>query len=292
MTPGAWGMRWAARRLPTPGSELGSPLARGGGRAAPPPAKMPMVDPDIEELPVDVQEELAMFRQRWIGPEDPWRDGWYDDHNQEFEEKDMDKINNTRLAQALFLEESRTHKEILEDMHLSEAGSNPNMYKHIYNTKSLTHNTGVFKQNWKYKTKSPAFEKKQEEQKKKTGKFSYNYREKLETAYTQIAFAKNTWYYRDRMNNARGPCTMTTLREAWSGGVIDGATLVWGQGLDTFIPIHNVRTLTPQIRTWEVKVATWIKKNFVFKPHMQKMQKNPEIAARRKTTSNHWALWE
>ena len=34
-------------------------------------------------------------------------------------------------------------------------------------------------------------------------------------------------------------------------GVIDDGTLVWGQGLMDWLPVKNVRTLVPQIRTFE-----------------------------------------
>lgn len=34
-------------------------------------------------------------------------------------------------------------------------------------------------------------------------------------------------------------------------GVIDETTLVWGQGLQDWLPVRNVRTLVPQIRTPE-----------------------------------------
>ncbi len=34
-------------------------------------------------------------------------------------------------------------------------------------------------------------------------------------------------------------------------GVIDENTLVWGQGLMDWLPVRNVRTLVPQIRTPE-----------------------------------------
>jgi len=34
-------------------------------------------------------------------------------------------------------------------------------------------------------------------------------------------------------------------------GVIDENTLVWGQGLADWLPVRNVRTLVPQIRTVE-----------------------------------------
>ena len=34
-------------------------------------------------------------------------------------------------------------------------------------------------------------------------------------------------------------------------GVIDENTLIWGQGLMDWLPVRNVRTLVPQIRTPE-----------------------------------------
>ena len=33
--------------------------------------------------------------------------------------------------------------------------------------------------------------------------------------------------------------------------MIDESTLVWGQGLQDWLPVRNVRTLVPQIRTAE-----------------------------------------
>ena len=49
----------------------------------------------------------------------------------------------------------------------------------------------------------------------------------------------------------RGPCNISVLRECWVHGVIDDGTLVWGQGLIDWLPVKNVRTLVPQIRTLE-----------------------------------------
>lgn len=53
------------------------------------------------------------------------------------------------------------------------------------------------------------------------------------------------------MSVPRGPCSLPVLREAWVHGVIDENTLVWGQGLMDWLPVRNVRTLVPQIRTVE-----------------------------------------
>jgi hypothetical protein len=52
-------------------------------------------------------------------------------------------------------------------------------------------------------------------------------------------------------------------------GVIDDNTLVWGGGLMDWLPIRNVRTLVPQIRTLEVQVAAFIKKTFVLAPALK-----------------------
>ena len=56
---------------------------------------------------------------------------------------------------------------------------------------------------------------------------------------------------RDRLSVPRGPCSVPVLREAWVQGIVDENTLVWGSGLIDWLPIRNVRTLVPQIRTVE-----------------------------------------
>lgn len=63
------------------------------------------------------------------------------------------------------------------------------------------------------------------------------------------------------------------LREAWVQGVIDENTLIWGQGLADWLPVRNVRTLVPQIRTVEVQIATWVKKTFALQPALNRARK-------------------
>ena len=75
------------------------------------------------------------------------------------------------------------------------------------------------------------------------------------------------------MNVPRGPCTMPVLREAWIHGVVDEHTLVWGKGLMDWLPIRNVRTLVPQIRTVEVQLATWVKRTMVLGPALRAVRK-------------------
>lgn len=89
---------------------------------------------------------------------------------------------------------------------------------------------------------------------------------------------------RDRLSTPRGPCSLPVLREAWVNGVIDENTLVWGQGLADWLPVKNIRTLVPQIRTVEVQIATWVKKNFALRPMLEKARK--QRAEERKSTSN------
>lgn len=73
--------------------------------------------------------------------------------------------------------------------------------------------------------------------------------------YVRTMTGGNTWYYKDRCGVNRGPAPVPVLREAWSQGLVDETTLVWGQGLIDFVPIKNVRTLVPLIRTPEGELA-------------------------------------
>ncbi|KAK9834808.1 hypothetical protein WJX81_000283 [Elliptochloris bilobata] len=92
--------------------------------------------------------------------------------------------------------------------------------------------------------------------------------------YVRELTMKNVWYYRDRLSVPRGPCNVAVLRECWVHGVIDEHTLVWGQGLGDWLPVRNIRTLVPQIRTFEVRVATWIKRTFALKPALAQARKD------------------
>lgn len=91
--------------------------------------------------------------------------------------------------------------------------------------------------------------------------------------FVREATKKNVWYYRDRMSIPRGPCTLPVLRECWVHGVIDENTFVWGHGLIDWLPIKNIRTLVPQIRTLEVQFCAWIKREFALKPAMRAIAK-------------------
>lgn len=95
---------------------------------------------------------------------------------------------------------------------------------------------------------------------------------------------QNVWYYRDRMSTPRGPCPLPVLRQAWTNGIVDENTLVWGQGLLDWIPARNVTTLVAQIRTPEVRFATWLKKKLALEPRYRRIRK--QRAKERLHTSN------
>ncbi|KAJ9518662.1 hypothetical protein QJQ45_018754 [Haematococcus lacustris] len=92
--------------------------------------------------------------------------------------------------------------------------------------------------------------------------------------YQRMLLRKNIWYYRDRMNNARGPCPLHVLKEAWVQGVVDENTLMWGQGLADWLPAKNIKLLLPMIRTPEVRFGTWLKRTFALKPALNRIREN------------------
>ncbi|KAA6426433.1 MAG: RNA binding [Trebouxia sp. A1-2] len=83
-----------------------------------------------------------------------------------------------------------------------------------------------------------------------------DFQQKQVVDYVREATRNNVWYYRDRVH-----------------GIIGEDTLVWGQGLHDFLPVRNIRTLVPQIRTLEVQAATWVKRTFALKPALNQIRK-------------------
>ena len=53
---------------------------------------------------------------------------------------------------------------------------------------------------------------------------------------------------------------MPILRDAWSKGIIDADTLIYGTSLHFWTPIRNVNTLAGQIRTTDVIVSTALRR--------------------------------
>ncbi|KAK3253011.1 hypothetical protein CYMTET_37717 [Cymbomonas tetramitiformis] len=102
--------------------------------------------------------------------------------------------------------------------------------------------------------------------------------------YAFLALEDNIWYYRDRQNLPRGPCPLNSLRMAWINGIIDENTIVWGQGLEEWVPIRNVSALPALIRNFEVVVLTWAKKKLFMDRQLaqckaQRMQRIQELKA-------------
>lgn len=77
--------------------------------------------------------------------------------------------------------------------------------------------------------------------------------------YAYLALEDNVWYYRDRLNLPRGPCPLSTLRTCYINGIVDEKTLVWGQGLEEWVPFRNVRALPALVRNLETGVLHWWK---------------------------------
>lgn len=78
--------------------------------------------------------------------------------------------------------------------------------------------------------------------------FKQTLNQKSQLQYIIIAIKQNIWYYKDRLNVTRGPCDIKILRNCWVHGIIDQNTFVWGQGLDQWLPIKNIRGLLICIR--------------------------------------------
>merc|ERR1739848_425429 len=107
---------------------------------------------------------------------------------------------------------------------------------------------------------------------KQTKDFTLEDREQL-WWWKNAVMGRNVWYYRDRISTVRGPCTLPVLREAWTKGIIDDKTLIWGNGLIDWIPIRNISLLTSAIRTPEVQIATFIKKKMSFENKIDQIRR-------------------
>jgi len=59
------------------------------------------------------------------------------------------------------------------------------------------------------------------------------------------------WYYKDRLGRTRGPLELITLKSAWSAGIIDKNTFIWGEDMDEWAPIHMIYGMERAIATWE-----------------------------------------
>ncbi|CAA7392860.1 unnamed protein product [Spirodela intermedia] len=78
---------------------------------------------------------------------------------------------------------------------------------------------------------------------------------KLERRYYDFIMRSGGWYYKDRLGRTRGPLELITLKTAWSAGIIDTHTFIWGEDMDEWAPIGMVYGLEKAIATWEVRLG-------------------------------------
>lgn len=103
--------------------------------------------------------------------------------------------------------------------------------------------------------------------------------------YAFLALEDNIWYYRDRLNLPRGPCPLSTLRTCYVNGLVDENSLVWGQGLEEWVPMRNVRSLPALVRNLETCTMKWWKEStskIWKKPGNSKVVARPKGAAKTK----------
>ncbi|WP_188310333.1 GYF domain-containing protein [Arenimonas fontis] len=48
------------------------------------------------------------------------------------------------------------------------------------------------------------------------------------------------WYYVDRQRNRHGPVTAEAVRQAYTAGILDGASLVWREGMAEWTPLGQI----------------------------------------------------
>ena len=90
----------------------------------------------------------------------------------------------------------------------------------------------------------------------------------------------NIWYYKDRIGLPRGPLQLSHLRACWVNGTVDEATLVWGQGLESWYPICNVEGLEVNIKSLDVVVAKWAYDKFFLRPRLARVRAQRKEAVR------------
>lgn len=77
---------------------------------------------------------------------------------------------------------------------------------------------------------------------------------KLEKRYYDFIMKTGGWFYKDRLGRSRGPMELVQLRTAWTGGIIDRHTFIWGEDMDEWAPISMVYGLERAIATWDVRL--------------------------------------
>lgn len=73
----------------------------------------------------------------------------------------------------------------------------------------------------------------------------------------------NVWFYRDRTGLPRGPCPFYILKQAYIHGIVDENTLIWGNGLGSWVPIRNVRSLGANLSDPFTRFKRWTHRTFI-----------------------------
>jgi len=94
--------------------------------------------------------------------------------------------------------------------------------------------------------------------------------------FARAVIRRNIWYYRDRTGLPRGPMTVDVLRKAYIGGIIDGNTLMWGNGLGHWVPLRNIRGMDGNLTNPKVLFLKWIHNTFII-TKAQRQERRDEL---------------
>ena len=64
-----------------------------------------------------------------------------------------------------------------------------------------------------------------------------------------VAMRSGGWYYKDRLGRTRGPMELINLKTAWTAGIVDKNTFIWGDDMDEWAPIGMVYGLQSCVET-------------------------------------------
>lgn len=92
--------------------------------------------------------------------------------------------------------------------------------------------------------------------------------------FARAVVRRNIWYYRDRTGLPRGPMDINVLRKAYIGGIIDGNTLMWGNGLGHWVPLRNIRGMDGNLTNPKVLFLKWIHDTFIITKAQRRERRN------------------
>lgn len=77
--------------------------------------------------------------------------------------------------------------------------------------------------------------------------------QELEKRYYDFIMKSGGFYYKDRLGRTRGPMELIQLKTAWSAGIIDKDTFVWGEDMDEWAPICMIYGMERAVATWDAR---------------------------------------